>query len=94
MKMDLGPDSAAFVTLLTDEDERPWPAEIVSVSGRTLTILCDLTAPVDTPVRIESPDYVFLAETLTSDAAHRKMVLYIRHVFNINDVDHMRQKWE
>jgi hypothetical protein len=56
-------------------------------------ISCEATAPVDTPAKVQSSKYLFLAEVVSLHDAERIMVLHIRHMFRMADIDYIRQKW-
>jgi xanthine/CO dehydrogenase XdhC/CoxF family maturation factor len=97
MKMEFDPQQPVSVTLLgSGENHTVLAARIVSTSGRRMTLVCDLAAPPGAPVKVETPEYLVLAEILSVQNTHdteATAVLRIRHALKNRDIDQVRQKW-
>lgn len=94
MKLELHHRVAATATILTsDATGGSSHAEVLSISGRRLSLICDLAVPVGTPLQIQFLDYLLMAETVTLQDSDRVMVLQIHNALRLPDIEQIRQKW-
>jgi hypothetical protein len=94
MKLELDPEQSASLTILTpDGAQTQSPAHILSTSGRRMTVVAEVIAPVGTPVKVQWSQYLVLAEILSVQELTRTLSLQIRHVLRTEDIEHIRQRW-
>ena len=94
MILEFDPDQSALVTLLGPASaQTQLPARILSTSGRKMTIVADLTAPIGAAVQVQWSKYLVLAEIIGAQQANRTLSLQIRHALKTDDIEHIRQRW-
>ena len=82
------------VTLLGDGVETPISASVLSLSGRRMTLAIDVEAPpVGATIKVQSPEYLVLAEVSGVQDSHRTLILQIRHVLRRSDMERIAQRW-
>jgi hypothetical protein len=94
MKMEIKPEQPASVTLLgLHGSATPITARITSTSVGTITIVCNLAAPLGSAVKIQWAQFLVLGEIVSRQEATQTIVLRIRHALNTDQVEQIRQKW-
>jgi hypothetical protein len=94
MNIEFEPEQEACITIIGgDGPPKRAPARMLSVTGRQVSLKCNMAAPVGTPVKVESFRYLILAEVTEFQSAAGVIVLHIRHAFDLRELDQVRRKW-
>jgi|tagenome__1003787_1003787.scaffolds.fasta_scaffold20982856_5 hypothetical protein len=81
------------ITVLGTLPEQQLRAEVVSVSGRSITVRSDEALPDTGALKLEWAEQIILAEIVTSGRPDNTTVLRIRHALRISDVEEIRRRW-
>ena len=93
MESDLQPVGPVSITILGQSAETMVPAQIVTTSGRRMTVTTELVAEPGAAVQIQSPEFVVLAEVLARQSVTGTLVLQIRHVLEMDAIAYIRRQW-
>jgi hypothetical protein len=58
-----------------------------------MMLAADVEVPVGSIVKVQSPEYLVLAEVFSVQDTHRTLILQIRHVLKLLDIDRISQRW-
>jgi O-antigen ligase len=93
MKLELQPGQPLALTMLGQTAQGAVEAQLLSVSGRRMTLAAAATAVPGSAVQIESPSYVILAEVISAHPSSNTLVLHIRQVLQTEAIEYIRQQW-
>jgi hypothetical protein len=94
MSTDAACDTPALLTVLpSGQRHNPISARIIAVAGRRMTIVCDIDVPAETPITLESSEYLYLATVRSPRDADGMLILKIGHVLRLGDLQLIREKW-
>jgi hypothetical protein len=92
--MQFDPEESASVTILAPTGSgTSATARIMSISGRRMSIACDIPAHRGTTLRIQWSQFCVLGEVLSVHDADGVLMLRINHALKTSEIEHMRQKW-
>lgn len=93
MKMDADPAHPAFVTVLGAKGDHRYPSQVLTVSGRLISMAGEIAIPVGMPVKVEWSQYLVYGEIMSVQEADQTFVVHIRHALTKADIEQIQEKW-